>query len=553
MGSPSRCLAADEPGDGVGGLADLLGALVGIATGCVDHAVAEVVLDQADAHGLEGLGHGGDLREDVDAVHVLVHHARDAAHLALDALEPLEVGVLVGGVPVHAAHYTPMGYGPRSRRLPAPHPQRHHLERAQLDDPAAAGRAQRASPLHGALVQVRLDHVRGGEPEPQGRAHPRAVRLIGAHDDVTGTVLGQLDRLDHHGGLVERDERCDGSGATERARRDVEPVALRHRALDGRPRHQREAEPVQPLVGVRVGEAGRAQQGEADQRRRAAVLARGPRDVVPVHRVVGDRDPVAGLADVDPAVGDGLEPRRVPRRVGVGGPVDVPELDLAGGALGVHVERATSEIQFGHVHRPTHANTSWDAARFETVAHRWVHVGEAGYGVAVANDSVYGHDITRSTREDGGTTTLVRLSLLRAPRFPDPDADQGLHRFRFALVPGAPIEGAVAEGYRLNVPPRPLRGAGPVAPLVAFDEPAVVVEAVKLAEDRSGDVVVRAYEAHGSRVRTPLRLGFAAADVVETDLHERPVERARALRTSGGGWVVELRPFQVVTLRVRRG
>jgi len=221
--------------------------------------------------------------------------------------------------------------------------------------------------------------------------------------------------------------------------------------------------------------------------------------------------------------------------------------------LDVHAERATSEIQFGHVHRPTHANTSWDAARFETVAHRWVHVGEAGYGVAVANDSVYGHDITRSTREDGGTTTLVRLSLLRAPRFPDPDADQGLHRFRFALVPGAPIEGAVAEGYRLNVPPRPLRGAGPVAPLVAFDEPAVVVEAVKLAEDRSGDVVVRAYEAHGSRVRTPLRLGFAAADVVETDLHERPVERARALRTSGGGWVVELRPFQVVTLRVRRG
>src|SRR5205809_682293 len=84
---------------------------------------------------------------------------------------------------------------------------------------------------------------------------------------------------------------------------------------------------------------------------------------------------------------------------------------------------STSRIQFGHLHRPIHTNTSWDAARFETVAHRWVHVGEPGYGAAVANDSTYGHDVTRSTRPDGGTTTLVRLSLLRAPLFPDPTAD----------------------------------------------------------------------------------------------------------------------------------
>jgi alpha-mannosidase len=78
--------------------------------------------------------------------------------------------------------------------------------------------------------------------------------------------------------------------------------------------------------------------------------------------------------------------------------------------LDVHADRAASEIQFGHVHRPTHANTSWDAARFETCAHRWVHVGEPGYGVAVANDATYGHDITRD-----GPTTTVRLSLVRAP------------------------------------------------------------------------------------------------------------------------------------------
>ena len=88
--------------------------------------------------------------------------------------------------------------------------------------------------------------------------------------------------------------------------------------------------------------------------------------------------------------------------------------------LDVHADRAASETQFGHVHRPTHTNTSWDAARFEICAHRWVHVGEPGYGVAVANDATYGHDVGRVTRDDGGTTTTVRLSLLRAPLFPRP-------------------------------------------------------------------------------------------------------------------------------------
>ncbi len=91
-----------------------------------------------------------------------------------------------------------------------------------------------------------------------------------------------------------------------------------------------------------------------------------------------------------------------------------------GFALDVHADRAASETQFGHVFRPTHANTSWEYARFETCAHRWVHVAESGYGVAVTNDSIYGHDVSRTTRTDGGTTTTVRLSLVRGPEYPDP-------------------------------------------------------------------------------------------------------------------------------------
>ena len=217
--------------------------------------------------------------------------------------------------------------------------------------------------------------------------------------------------------------------------------------------------------------------------------------------------------------------------------------------LDVHADRATSEIAFGHVHRPTHANTSWDAARFETCAHRWVHVGEPGYGVAVANDATYGHDIARTTRPGGGTTTTVRLSLLRAPLFPDPDADQGRHRFAVALRAGAGIGDAVAEGYRLNVPPRRVRGADPIAPLLTVSDPAVVVEAVKLAEDRSGDVVVRLYESLGSRTTARVTADFPHVDVVETDLLERALPGPVCLRPDG---TLALRPFQIVTLRYRR-
>jgi alpha-mannosidase len=217
--------------------------------------------------------------------------------------------------------------------------------------------------------------------------------------------------------------------------------------------------------------------------------------------------------------------------------------------LDVHADRATSEIQFGHLHRPTHTNTSWDAARFETVAHRWVHVGEPGYGVAVANDSTYGHDIGRSTRPGGGTTTTVRLSLLRAPLFPDPTADQGRHRLAVSLRVGATIGDAVAEGYRLNLPLRTVTGAAAPAPLLAVDNPAVVVEAVKLAEDGSGDVVVRLYEAHGGRATARVTAAFPHTSVGETDLLEAPLVEPVALSPDGG---LTMRPFQIVTLRFGR-
>ena len=223
--------------------------------------------------------------------------------------------------------------------------------------------------------------------------------------------------------------------------------------------------------------------------------------------------------------------------------------------LDVHAERASSEIQFGHVQRPTHANTSWDAARFETVAHRWVHVGEPGYGVAVANDSTYGHDTRRTTEPDGASVTTVRLSLLRAPLYPDPESDQGRHRMRVSIVPNAGITDAVAEGYRMNLPLRTVSGtsAEAIEPLVRVD--GAVVECVKLAEDRSGDVVVRLYEALGSRSAVRLVSSFDAADAWETDLLERRLDEPRVALAPDGSraWSFEVRPFQLVTVRLRRG
>jgi alpha-mannosidase len=229
--------------------------------------------------------------------------------------------------------------------------------------------------------------------------------------------------------------------------------------------------------------------------------------------------------------------------------------------LDLRAETSASETQFGAVQRATHTNTSWDAARFEICAHRYVHVAEPGWGAAVVNDSTYGHDVTRDVRTpgdggDGGTTTTVRLSLLRAPHYPDPETDQGEHRLRYALVVGADLAAATREGSWINLPERRLRGARAVEPLVAASGDGVVLSAVKLADDGSGDVVVRLYESVGGRATARLSWGFEAGEPVVTDLLEVPLpagdDRAVPLSTDGGDAVLPLRPFQVVTLRVPR-
>ncbi|MDQ1624392.1 MAG: alpha-mannosidase, partial [Actinomycetota bacterium] len=223
-----------------------------------------------------------------------------------------------------------------------------------------------------------------------------------------------------------------------------------------------------------------------------------------------------------------------------------------GFALDVRADRSASETQFGHVFRPTHLNTSWEAAKFEICAHRWIHVAEPGYGVAVSNASSYGHDVTRAVRDlDGGTTTTVRLSLLRAPRFPDPGADRGPHELNVTIRPGASIADAVEEGYRTNLAPRMLKGAHGVEPLFTVFNQALVIEAVKLAEDGSGDVIVRLYESLGERSTGLVRANFDVSAVHAVDLLERAVD-APGVTAGRDSAELILRPFQLVTLRFVR-
>ncbi len=231
--------------------------------------------------------------------------------------------------------------------------------------------------------------------------------------------------------------------------------------------------------------------------------------------------------------------------------------------LDLRAAHMSSEIQFGHVDRPIPVNTSWDFARFETCAHRWVHLAEGDYGVAIANDSTYGHDVLRTMREaDGGTTTTVRLTLVRAPEFPDPKADHGQYTLRVAVRPGTGIDGAIQEGYRLNLPEREVSEATAATiggALVTVDSVSVIAETVKLAEDRSGDLIVRLYESQG--VRGSARVSLDAAltgEIGVVDLLERPFgEDAPAFRSAlrrGEDGAVELdfRPFEIKTLRIAR-
>jgi alpha-mannosidase len=211
--------------------------------------------------------------------------------------------------------------------------------------------------------------------------------------------------------------------------------------------------------------------------------------------------------------------------------------------VAIRAARATYEIQHGHLERPTIANTSWDVARFEVCAHRWADLSEAGYGVALLNDSKYGYDIRGN---------VMRLSLLRGPGHPDPEADQGHHHFGYALLPHpgdfrAP-RGVIAEAEAFNLPLTIVPGTPTVTgQVVTLDRPGVSIEAVKLA-DREQAIVVRLCEVAGSRGPVQVTSHTPVTSATRTDLLERDTA---PLDLQENTVSLTLRPFELVTLKFK--
>ncbi|GAC1686033.1 MAG: glycoside hydrolase family 38 C-terminal domain-containing protein [Candidatus Dormibacteraceae bacterium] len=209
----------------------------------------------------------------------------------------------------------------------------------------------------------------------------------------------------------------------------------------------------------------------------------------------------------------------------------------------VKSREATYEIQFGHVRRPTHQDTSQARAMFEVCAQRWADLGELDYGVALLNDCKHGYDIQGS---------VMRLSLLRGPTHPDPTADLGSHRFTYALMPhpGDFREAGVIEAAEeLNVPlltPPGNLPSGSSRSLVEIDTRQVIVEAIKRAED-SEAVVIRLYEAWGGSCRARIKTTLPAKRAWLCDLLER--ERTE-VEIRNGELELDLTPFKILTLKL---
>lgn len=230
--------------------------------------------------------------------------------------------------------------------------------------------------------------------------------------------------------------------------------------------------------------------------------------------------------------------------------------------IAVHTDQAACEIQFGHIYRPTHNNTTWDLAKDEVAAHKWVDLSQRDYGVALLNDSKYGHrvkngvidlNLLRSVPYPGDNTAL---HLDVPPEDPHPGyTDQADHVFSYALYPhaGGVVAGKVVEaGYEFNIPLRqspiePRSGNRPTqAALISIDSPNVIVEAVKKAEDSSASVV-RLYEAHHTSAQARVCFGFPVQSVQEANLMENPLQ---PLDVTENSILLTFRPFEIKTLLV---
>ena len=218
----------------------------------------------------------------------------------------------------------------------------------------------------------------------------------------------------------------------------------------------------------------------------------------------------------------------------------------------VNASAARYEIQFGNIERPTHTNTQWDLARFEVCGHKWADLSDPDFGLSLLNDCKYGHHTKGN---------VMRLSLLRAPKEPDPEADQGEHVFTYSIMPhsGDYIDAqTVRQAYALNVPLRTvfrdsrkaeIPGPGKLPSEKSFitvDADNVVLETVKRSEKGDG-TILRFYECHGRRGDVSVSVDLPFRKIVETDLME---DRIADVQSSNGEFEFEIQPFEIRTFRL---
>jgi alpha-mannosidase len=212
----------------------------------------------------------------------------------------------------------------------------------------------------------------------------------------------------------------------------------------------------------------------------------------------------------------------------------------------VHARSATYEIQYGAIERPNHFSSEQLRARFEYPGHRWIDLSEGDYGVSLLNDSKYGFDVIDNR---------MRISLLRAPVSPDPQADEGKHHFTYSLLPHAGDWRAAQTTRRaleLNVPllaeVAPARKA-PIPPTMAFaqvDRDHVILDTVKKAED-TDDLIVRLYEAHGQRGPVNLSFNRPIKKAAECNLMEEQDEKVTFKNDTIR---FPIRPYEICTFKV---
>lgn len=202
---------------------------------------------------------------------------------------------------------------------------------------------------------------------------------------------------------------------------------------------------------------------------------------------------------------------------------------------------ATYDVQYGNVQRPTHWNTSWDWARFETVAHKWVDLSERNYGVSLMNDCKYGHDIKDN---------VIRLTLLKSATHPDTEQDQGEHEFTYSLLPHANSwvdADTEKRAYFLNNPLQVVEGAAKTDSysFLNVDNNFIEVDAIKRSEDGK-HLVVRAHEYTGGKQRATFTLGMPVKSWQESDLMERPEGELH----TNEAITLEFGPYEVKTVLI---